>query len=1087
MHKPSPLRGQSSKIDVATPQGPSMSPSLPAGLGKGSLRFMTLITMVLTGLLGVVALGQTNTGTITGKILDPQNAAIQGATVTAVDIDTQVKRSTETNGDGAYSFAGLIPGQYEVSASSPGFQQVSSKVTLAVGQTAQLDLSSIIGSATQQITVTAAGATLATESHDLGTTLSGSEIEQLPAVSGRLFDTLRAASNTKPYDSNVSSGIAFFGDPSDSLTIGGLQPGSTTYLEDGANNVALVIKSANIQPSIEAVQEANVISNNASARYMEPSVVNVVTKNGTNVFHGRVYDYIRNDAFNTLPYYATTTTPLRYNLFGANLGGPILKKKLFFFFDFSALREHSSGLVGAVVPTAAERQGDFSASGEPTIYDPTTYNPNTGTISPFPGNRIPNISSFASAFLSYYPLPNGSRIPGQNFSKMVQNTSTFTTYLGRLDYTIGQSDQIFGAWETSNPHQTSPSFAPVNYFDSLKVQDATDAYIQETHGFNAALLNIARFAYNGGNVVETLAGVGVKDFSKQFHLQGLTPTPNQWAPPAVNPSGYSGLGFAFAPQGGKQQSFQFSEEIDITKGLHSIFMGVEMDKINLDGVWTIWSDGQYIFSGQYTSNHASGARYSNGSGLADLLLGYPTQSYGGTGVSSANFREYDVLGYVQDDWRVRPSLTLNLGLRYDYLGAPADPNGRSTVYDLPTNTYHKGTWHQNYLAFAPRFGFAKTLNPQTVIRGGYGIMHTSLIYGNLQWIVATPPNFTLQINTYDRNSPTPIETSLVANPTDSSLTPFTSTLKMPTPMVQEWNLNIQRSLGANWLATIGYVGNKSSHLEAQFNANQGAPVNPANPLPLSKRRPYQWIGDVSEISNVGYGNYNGLEADLQKRFSDGLSMLATYIYSKAMDVQTASGYNAQNGNDLAADYGVSDINRKHDFKLSAVYDLPLGPGTRFMNKGGWGGRALLGGWRFSGILNVRSGAPFTIYANDLTNTGGTHSTRATQLCNGDLGGEATRQRWFNTSCYQQPVGIFGNVARGALVGPRQTTTDTSLFKTVALGSESRRFELRADFLNAFNHPMLQIPIAQSITDSSFGQVTDISSGRTIQLSGKIVF
>jgi hypothetical protein len=1030
---------------------------------------------------------QTNTATLTGRLSDPSGAAIVGGAVTVTNTETQVQQTTETNSAGIYSFPALLPGPYAVSASASGFRRISSTISLTVGQTVQLDLSATVGSNEEQVTVTAENASIEAESHDLQTTLSSSSIENLPASGGRLFDVLATAADTKPFDNNLSSGISFFGDPSDSLTIGGMQPGSTTYLEDGANNVALIVKSANIQPSIEAVQEASLISTGASARYMEPSVVNVITKSGTSSFHGRAYDYLRNNWLNTNQYFDSPPEPLRYNLFGANLGGPILRKKLFFFFDFSALRNYNSGVVGAWVPTLAHRQGDFSAAGDPIIYDPSTWNPTTGTISQFPGNKITNISSFATQFLNYYPVPNGSKIPGTNFSKAIRNSSTYNTYLGRLDYTLGKSDQIFGAWETSNPHQIYPNWAAVNYFDGLRVQFATDAYVEETHAFSSNLFNIAKFAYNGGNVQESIAGVGAKNFVAEFGLQGLTPTPNQWAPPSANIYGVNGFSYPYSPQGGTQKSYQFSDEVNLTKGRHSIFAGVELDKIGFDGLWTLYSDGQYTFNGQYTGNHGT-ALPAGGTGVADFLLGFPSNSNGGTGVSSANFKEYDLLNYVQDDWRVTRTLTLNLGLRYDYLGAPSDPNGRSVIYDVTTNTNHLGSWHQNYLDFAPRFGFAKKIDKKTVIRGGYGIAHSTLIYGNLSWLVCTPPLFLVQSPNFDINTPTPVATSLSNNPDSSTFDPFAAALKMPTPKIQQWNLNIQRSLGANWLATIGYVGNKSDHIQTEFDSNQAALATPAtSSLTLQQRRPYPWVGDVQQIANNGYGNYNAFDADLQKHFSGGYSLLATYTFSKAMDIQTTSGYNLQNGQNPSGDYGLNDINRKHDFKLSGVYDLPVGPGRRFLTKGI--ASQVVGGWQASAILKVRSGAPVTLYANDFTNTGDAGAERAGQTCNGNLGSKATRQVWFNTACYYQPGNAWGNFERGSIVGPRQTETDASLFKLIGLGGEGRKFELRSDFLNALNHPILSMPaFSQFVGAPGYGSIGgNISSGRTIQVSGKLIF
>jgi hypothetical protein len=1040
---------------------------------------------ILAFLPGFAIVAQTTTGTITGNISDPSGALISKATVTVENSSTLVTNTTQSNASGEYSFPSLQPGPYKIVVTAPGFRETDSNILLSVDQTAAIDLKLSLGSSSEQVTVSVGAAgSIETQSHEISDTLSAKTIEDLPAPSRLLFSTLQSAANTAGYGNNISSGIGFYGTTQNSLTIGGSQPGTTSYLEDGVNNIAMLTKTANIQPSIEAVQEVNIEQNGASARYQEPSTVNVITKGGTSAFHGRAYDFLKNDAFNAKNYFDTTKTPLRYNQFGANVGGPILKGKLFFFFDFAALREGQSGRTYAEVPTSAERSGNFT--GVATIYDPSTYNPATGAISPFHNDTISRISSFAAQFLNYYPLPNGSTVPGTNYSKVVKNTSTYNTYLGRLDYTLGKQDQMSGAYETSNPQQISPTFAAVNLFDGELVQDATDAYVQETHIFNPGLLNIVRFSYNGGNVEATILGGGASDYTAEFGLQGLTPAPNQYAPPSVSLNNYSSLGNPFAPGGATQKLFQIGDEVDITKGKHFIFIGSELDKLDFDGVWTIWSDGQYFFNGQYTSNHAAGTGYAGGSDLADFLLGYPDQSNGGTGVSSADFRQYNVLSYIQDDWRVNPNLTLNLGFRYDYTGSPDALDGRSVVYNLPANTYSRGTWRQNYRDFAPRFGVEQKLDSKSVLRAGYGIYHTSLIYGDIQWIVASPPLFYLQENTFNIDTPTPVQTSLSNNPSTSVEAPFTSTPVMKTPTVQQYNLSIQRALSSDWVATIGYLGNKADHLEIQFNANQAVPDPPGVTTPIQSRRLYSYIGDVSEISDIGYANYNGLELDLHKRFTHGWSLLTNFVYSKAMDIQTASGYNAQNGNDVSADYGPSDINQKYVFKASGVYQLPFGPGHRFLGRKTILNTAV-GGWQVSGLVTVGAGTPITINAADLTDTGGVHSTRANQICNSALGSRATRAEWFNTDCYTQPVGTFGDVSRNGLTGPRNTATNASLFKSFALKG-STIFQLRGDFFGLLNHPLPSVPISsQQVGTPAFGQITTIGGSRAIQISAKILF
>ncbi len=1031
---------------------------------------------------------QFTSGTIVGIVYDPSGAAVANCTVTAKDVATGAVRTVTTDASGYYTMPSLMPDSYELTATASGFTVATSQITLTLNQTLNFDFHLKVGSIRQSVVVNTSSSTLAleTESHQVGDLLTAHTIENLPANGRDLFQTLQSGTNISPFQ-NAPGPIANFKTTGNSLTIGGSASGMTSYLEDGVSNYNLLTKTTNLQPSIESVQEVNLTQSGASARFDQPSVVNVITKNGTNQFHGRAYDYVRSDALDTVGYFKVPKPSLSYNQFGANIGGPIVRNKLFFFFDYAGLRESQGVTLFADVPTAAESQGNFSQDPY-TIYDPSTYNPQTGTISPFPNNIIPasRISPFATKFLAYYPQPTGSAIPNLNFQKNVADTRTYNSYLGRIDYNIGSRDTAYGAFETINPSILQPSFSPNSIFTYLNVQTARNGYVQETHTFNPNLLNIVRFGYNYSDIFYSTVGTGSQDFVKEFGLQNLNPVPAQYVPPAVSLVTHSGLGNPTSPQGAIQDLYQYEDELDWVRGKHNIYVGGTLDKIDFNGNWTVWNSGQYTFTGQYTSNHNT-AKLAGGGDLADLLLGFPTVAEGGTGVTIADFREWNVLPYMQDNWRISSRLTLNLGLRYDYFGSPNDANGRSNIYQPSTNTNHRGTFHQNYFDFAPRVGFAYSITDNTVMHGGYGIYYSQFSYNQLQFLMINPPNYYLQLNTYNISTLTPVTDTFVSNPTTSGLAPFTVALDMPVPAVQQWNLSFQRSIGSDWIATLSYLGNKSTHMQIRDNPNQASlPSNPSHPSPIQSRRPYPWVGDVYQVSAIAYGNYNGLEAELERRFSRGLSVLTSYVWSKSLDSLNNGAESPEFRRNVALEYGLSDFNAAQVFKFSAVYNLPLGAGKTYLSSNNWFNKQVIGGWQVSDILTVQSGLPFNVGAVDLSDTGGFHAQRANRICNGNHPAQQSITHWFNTACYVQPgVGQLGTEGRDDIIGPRTTNLNLSLFKEFPL-TKDKLVQFRSDFFDALNHPLLGIPNAFTKSPVN-GQITNITGARDIQLSLKLIY
>jgi outer membrane receptor protein involved in Fe transport len=616
-----------------------------------------------------------------------------------------------------------------------------------------------------------------------------------------------------------------------------------------------------------------------------------------------------------------------------------------------------------------------------------------------------------------------------------------------------------------------------------------NASLQDIHIFSPSLLNIARVGYNRSILFLSQQGVGAQDYVASFGLQNLNLPKSVSIPPAVTMSSCCALGSPTNPQGGTQNLFQFADEVNWTVGRHQIFLGAEVDRLQFNGTWLLFNGGQYTFTGLFTSNHLTGSGQKLGSSIADFLLGYPSSASGGQGIPDGAFRETDVGAYFQDNWKVTPKLTLNLGLRYQYYQPTYDKWDKAAIIDLPTNTVHHGTWKPSRLNFAPRVGLAYSLNDKTVIRTGFGIYYNQQPYNFLQFLIANAPVYNLQSITLTAGMPVNWREVFSATPGESAQSPFTEGIEMKTPYVEQWNFGIQRSFGSGVLASVSYVGNQSHHQPLRLNPNQGVQdSNPANPTPLSLRRPYSFVGDVYVQYNIQNANYHSLQASIKYRFSNGLSVLGSYTYSKAMDIADAGATLPVNGLDAkGSSYGPANFDRTHIFTASYTYELPIGTGKPFLNNLGWLSRQVAGGWQVSGVTSLQSGLPFGITANDLSNTGGIHSQVADRTCNGNLpSGQRSISHWFDTTCFSQPPsGRLGNSGRNPLWAPGLTNFDISAFKRFPFG-EQRWVQFRADFFSAFNHPSFSTG-NQSTSSSTYGQITSASGARVIQLSLKVAF
>ena len=1037
---------------------------------------------------------QTNLASITGTITDATGAAIANSNVVAQNTATNASRSVTSSATGAYSLPALPLGTYTITASAPGFEASATTVELTLsGVTADLALT--VGKASETVTISGASGTVAlqTESADVSQSFSSAQLLQLPNTSGLsvLSIAVLGPASQPGTDEPEVGDEGFYNQQSNAVNISGLGIAHTQFLQDGVENVNLLTATANIVANTEAAQGVTTTLNGSPARFGQPAVVNVITRGGTNSYHGSAYDYLQNDAFNATNWYATSKPPLRYNNFGASLGGPILRNKLFAYFNYTGLRSHSESVSQSRVPTSDELQGNFANNNVSTIvYDPLTYDPITGTTSPFPNNQIPadRVDNFAKLWLKNYPAANHPL--GANNINYITNLPSVNNgdqYIARGDWNVTGNNQLVATFLHASVSNGTDTITP-GLFGIFYNVTGTNAALQDSWVLSQHLVNIVKIGFNRGDVARTQQGTGVKDYAAFYGLANVNPLPAQWTPPQVNINAYTGLGDPYSPQGGLQNRYQYADELDWQLGKHSVAVGGQFVRTQFDGNWVVLNNGGYTFDGSATSQYVAGQRSSTsiGNAFADLLLGYPQSGTAAVGTSLGAFRESQVAAYVQDDWKIMPRLTLNLGIRYDFDNPPYDKNGKSALYNLALNEPIPNTWNTNYNDWGPRIGFSWSPLRDTVVRGGYGIYYAPILYNNLQFSLLYAPNFVLQSHTISISNPVLIENLM--GPTASGNSGYTITKTLKDQSAQEWNLNIERSLDQNTLFTIAYIGNVLRHMSARADSNQPYGLSPGNTSGILDLTPQPLAGPVTTQLNFLTGNYNALAVSVQRRYANGLQFLASYTWSKAMDIVDGDNSDVQDYYNPRLQYSPASFDRTNNFIVSGIYDLPLGQGKRFANSANWLANEAIGGWRLSFLQQLASGQPVAITANNTADTSYAHPVYALETCNPLGGFTRTRFQLFNPACFAQPApGHYGTTRNvGALRDPGLYPTNLSLFKAFPVYHE-QLLQFRVDAFSVFNHPEFGGG-GGTVGSPSLGVLNSQASGlRSLQLSLKYQF
>ncbi len=1040
---------------------------------------------------------------------------IPQAGVTLRNVETGVQLSAQSNGSGSYSFPSIAPGRYSLTVAKEGFANYTINFTVVVGERATRDAALGVTSS-QTVTVESGSmAMLQSESNDLGTVVGPQSVSQLP-LNGRNFLQLALLSGVTQAPSGAASASTNqTGHPSLALNVAGNQPDFTMYLVDGIKTFGSRAGNASLNISVSAIDQFEV----HYGFFMpdlgpNPGIVDVITKSGTNRFHGELYEYVRTNQTRAKDYFNRTqpNPPYHQNQFGASIGGPVLHDKLFFFANYEAYRQTQSNFTTALVPAAPLFDGDFSSLSTP-IYDPASYNAATGQRTQFSGNRIPSgrINPVASKLLAYYLKPNATVANGNNLTGSPRYVFNSDQGTGRIDSSLNQRNQVFAQASVLNAPVVSPGLFPgqgTNF-----PLDTELIALGWTGTLSQSKVNELRLGWTRNSVFSQ--GLSIPGIQSQL---GVTGTSDINGVPGVGLSGYAGFGASSGLLGDVDNVYQFHDSFSWLHGNHQIKFGGDLDYTrSANASANATARGSYNFTGAFTAQLVSGTTTvaRTGNSFADFLLGVPANGEA-KGMPLTHFKWWTISPYVQDTWKITPKLTANLGLSWFGNTPPTttDATNKNLIHGFDFNTglptfaalgqIDGQLYRMTRINFAPRAGFVYAFNDKTLLRGGYGMYYTTQMALNVQYAVVS--QIITVNNSISNTQPTPTYTlgvnafppATVGQITAAQVPTITGAIQylprdIRSPYESQYNLDLQRTFG-KYLLDVGYIGNNSHHLALNFNpldcSNYGTPtdlscVNSRNPY-------YPKFPYMQEVSSLGWGNFNGLIVKFQRQFTNGFSLIANYTYSKAL-ASAQQGSNStlnQRRNCLQCDYGPTTSNVPQSLVLSAVYDLPFGRGKRF---GGDMPRALdavVGGWNVNFISTFQNGTPFTISAPNNT-VWPAANIRANRTCNGrsELQNKDLRSngyQWLQTGCFAAPAtGFFGNGGFGILGGPGINNTDFGAHKSFSL-FEQVKFTLRGEFFNVFNHAQFNNPDT-SVVSGTFGKITSARSPRLIQIGGVINF
>jgi hypothetical protein len=1097
---------------------------------------------LLSLLLSAPAWAQFETSEVLGTVHDATGAIVPKAQVTLTNSKTASEVKTTSDENGNYDFLDVKIGTYSITCELAGFQKFqTSGINIDVGTRQRVEITMTVGQSTQVVNVEGAASTLETDSSEKGQVINSQQVVELPLNGRNYADLALLAANV--HKSPIATLFSPSGTPREaSFNVNGMRSTYNNFLLDGIDNNAYSTSNQGyssqvVQASPDAIAEFKVITSNFSAEYgrVGGGVINAALRSGTNQIHGTAYEFLRNTDLNAAGF---TFSPavfqkptLQRNQFGFTVGGPIVKNKLFFFADYEGYRQLQRYLNFDTIPSATDRTGVLPVS----VYDPlnkTLYPANTQI-------PISALNPFAQAVLSGLPTPNG---PGRsnNYEALLLIRDYSDKYDAKLDYQINEKMTSFLRFSQRKdlqyyqPDLPGPSGGAGNGYIHAIQQQAAAGY---TWTLTPTSLFDARFAFThvlAGKEPPYLGGPGMQAL---YGIAGLPTSPNLTGGlDSQSVSGFSMFGRQTSnPQFQNPTTFNPKLNYSIILGKHALKMGYEFMAIRTEVLDVNPLYGADTYSGQFSKpncallglpSNCSVASDSTSYNLADFIFGLPSTIQLGNNFVT-NLRQHVNSLYIQDDYRVTPKLTLNLGLRWEYATPIWERDNNWTNFDPTTNTlvkatngsvYNRSLVHPDYKDFGPRLGFAWNLAPKTVIRGGYGISYSfsnrpgsaqeginapQALFGILTQSIPTGGAVPSTFLTTQNSFTTGIDVPSNFNPLSSNIDYISANTRWP--YIQSWFFAAQQALNSNTTLELAYNGNHSLRLPIIADYNQAFPNLPGQTLGVQARRPIQSFGPITWLDPVGDNDYNGFSARLEHKLGHGLYFLNSFTWSKALgDSEQAleyySGYyeaNPQNIRNLGAERGPTSFDVKLANVTSIVYDLPYGHGRQF------GGNinpfldAAIGGWELNSIVSANTGTPIDVSyspstANDVT--GLTNDYRGEAILRPNVSGAATSQstsqminNYFAGYTFTTPSASnpFGNLGRDAFRAPGLVQWDFAADKTFHI-RERANLQLRSEFFNILNHTNFGVPTAIS-TSSAFGTIRTTYPARQIQFALKLLF
>ncbi len=1054
---------------------------------------------------------QVTTASLQVSVNDSSGAKVPGASAAIANVATGVTQTGITDSTGAVIFPRLAVGQYELTVDKAGFSRyVQAGITLTVGQSASANVVLKIGKVSSSVTVTSQVPLVDTRNPGNNSLIGEKQVVDLP-LNGRLAQSLLL---TAPGTVNLdrlyvivsTEGGVYPGESDESVN--GTDRSTINYQLDGVTHNDTYVNAALPFPNPDAVQEFALQSSSFSAEYGNAAggVVNIVSKSGTNAFHGSAFEFLRNGSLNAKNYFGTTHDSLHRNQYGGTLGGPILKNKLFFFGTYQGTRTSSSTTAGsAFVPDAAERTGDFS---ELLTHNPPIQLKDPVTGLPVPGNKIPSneLDPVSQKLLQYIPLPNGPN--GHLTYTTASNTTTDNQYLAKIDYSRGKN-QVTGSYFWTKFSQ--PILVPTT--NLLQAQGGNQVRIQ-TLSLDHAYIRSPTLLFN--TTYGWVQQVGGSSSAAPFSLNSLGAKIANPAVPEIAVFINGGFNINTHHLGQfNRGDWVIREDVTKVAGRHEFHFGGEALHVYNNLTNQFGQSGNNSFNGSLS-----------GTGLSDFIYGRASNfSQGGGQYGNIVGTQYSF--FAQDNWRATDALTVNAGLRWDPYLPYYDKQGHIVCFDpgqqsmrypnAPNGMIFGGSNHDaacpergsdRYLPqFGPRVGFAyrMTADGSRSLRGGFGIYYAPI--PTAYYLQSTVAPFAPQFSLSDVKLSDPWGSAGVPNPFPAQYGPASpgpsATFTLPVGIgsvfprnfrpstYNSWNLILEQQLGKTSVARLAYVGNQGRHISGAMPRE----TNPAIYIPgkstganTQQRRPYQNFSNVFSDDSNGISNYNGLQASFENRIINGLTLTANYTWSKSMDDnnelflgQWTDPYNR------AFDYAPNAGDSTNNFKLTEVWALPAphshGP---LLDR-------IAGGWEITSFTTWQSGQPFTQYCdcdNSFTGIGldradytgapnqiGVHRSHAEQIAH-----------WFNTAAFVYPkvLGSFGTGTRNQVRGPHYFDTDAAVLKNTKIAEEVN-LQLRGEAFNVFNNVNLGVPNSGLANAGSGGEITSALSPRIVQLSAKITF